>query len=397
MKGLYRALPPFSSDVSGACSVLFGLNGLVVVHEPACCTSSFTVYDEGGYYGSASALYSSELREIHVATGDDEALLRRLEAAARCVDRDFIALIGSPVPMIAGTDYAALCREAERRTGLPAIAIGASGAKRYDEGASAALVALAERFARGAEAGPKPSADILGLTGIDFGPLAQNGELRRVLEESGIDIRSTWSSRGSLDEIKTAGEADVNIVVSRSGLAAARLLESRLGTPYVVGLPIGASGPSSLARAVLLARGGASGGFDAPGSGGKTPARAALGPILVAGEQVSANALRACLRADLGAASVTVASFFGIDGSLAEAGDSRVADESEFAAIVGGGGYETVIGDPLLRELCPIGLERFVPIPHVAISGAFPWNAAPELMSNEGTRWILEEFGVLCS
>jgi hypothetical protein len=387
MKGLYRVVPPFSSDISGACSVLFGLNGIVVVHEPACCTSSFTVYDEGGYYGSDSALYSSELREIHLAIGDDETLLRRLEAAARLVERDFIALVGSPLPMAAGTDFPALARAAERRTGLPTIVVEATGMKRYDDGASAALVAIAGRFAsRGdtvAGDGPDPAAEgrsinVIGVNGMDFDSPSRGGELISLLGESGEIAARRWPGDYGIEGLGASNNAIANLVVSRSGLAVARVLESRFGTPFIVGLPVGASGRDSLMRELAAPRVSV-----ADGGGGGV-----RGPALVVGEQVSANALRNCLREEFGYGPVMVASFFGLEESLSEVEDKHLADESEFSDLVGAGRYGTVVGDPLLRELCPADQPNFVPVPHIAISGAFPWNRAPCLIGEAGTRWI---------
>ncbi len=44
---------------------------------------------------------------------------------------------------------------------------------------------------------------------------------------------------GSLSEIEKAGTASVNLVVSSSGIAAAKELQKMFGTPYVVGIPYG--------------------------------------------------------------------------------------------------------------------------------------------------------------
>jgi len=110
MKGLYKTLPPFSPDYSGVCSTLFELGGLVVVLDGGGCTGNFTGYDEPRWYGSTSAVFSSGLREIDAVVGDDEKLLRKFEDAIHFMKRQFIAIIGSPAPMVIGTDYAALAR-----------------------------------------------------------------------------------------------------------------------------------------------------------------------------------------------------------------------------------------------------------------------------------------------
>ena len=47
---------------------------------------------------------------------------------------DFIAVIGTPVPAVIGTDYRALSRMIEKKTGIPALTIDTDGTKLYDDG-----------------------------------------------------------------------------------------------------------------------------------------------------------------------------------------------------------------------------------------------------------------------
>ena len=54
----------------------------------------------------------------------------------------------------------------------------------------------------------------------------------------------------SLEEIAQAGGAHVNLVVSSTGLAAAKKLQKLFGTPYVVGIPVGAELSDMLTWAV---------------------------------------------------------------------------------------------------------------------------------------------------
>ena len=133
MKGLYKILPPFSPDYSGVCSVLFNLGGLVVIHDAGGCTGNFTGYDEPRWFGNSSAVFSSELREIDAVVGDDEKLLHKVEDAVSLLNRSFIAILGSPSPMVMGTDYRALAGSLSKKTGLPALAFDTNGIEYYDK------------------------------------------------------------------------------------------------------------------------------------------------------------------------------------------------------------------------------------------------------------------------
>ena len=42
----------------------------------------------------------------------------------------------------------------------------------------------------------------------------------------------------SIEDIQRAGEADINLVISSVGVLAAKALEERFHTPYVIGTPI---------------------------------------------------------------------------------------------------------------------------------------------------------------
>ena len=52
MSQLCFYLPPFSSDYAGACSSLFDLGGMVVIHDGACCSRNYVGFDEPRWFGS---------------------------------------------------------------------------------------------------------------------------------------------------------------------------------------------------------------------------------------------------------------------------------------------------------------------------------------------------------
>ncbi len=389
MKGLYRLLPPFAADISGVCSALFELGGLVVIHEPACCTSAFATFDEPRWYGSSSALYSSELRDVQVASGDDETLLRRIESAARTKGGKFIAIVGSPVPMAMGTDYQALARLAERRTGLPAFACDVTGTGCYDVGASIAFLELARNFVKPASPDREPLVNVLGATPLDLGGDRPILKLTRMLGASGCRVLSCWTMGSSLECIAQSARARLNLVLSHTGLRAARYLESEFGTPYLVGLPIGPTPARSFMTAVrsrlrLATRW--------EYTARTVAAEAGAENALVIGEQVMANAIRDCLRSDLGVGRVTVASFFDMEADLLKEGDVRLKDEDSLRALVGERQYDLVVGDPLFRDLVVASPKtRFASLPHLAVSGQLHWDADVDYLDEAGLAMLRGE------
>ena len=97
-------LPPFAPDYSGVCGALFSLGGMVVIHDAAGCTGNYVNYDEPRWYDGGAMVYCSGLRELDAVLGNDEKLIRNICEAARRLHPNFIALVGSPVPMVIGTD-----------------------------------------------------------------------------------------------------------------------------------------------------------------------------------------------------------------------------------------------------------------------------------------------------
>jgi hypothetical protein len=384
MKGLFTVLPPFTPDYSGVCSVLFELGGIAAIYDAGGCTGNFTGYDEPRWFGSSSAIFSGELREIDAVFGDDEKFIQKLHDAARNLERSFVAILGSPAPMVMGTDYKALADIVEARTGLPALFFDTNGIEYYDRGISLALAALAKTFVRPPTRKEAKSVNIIGATPLDFGQGRQIGELQAFLKQAGFSVRATWAMGATLEDIAGSAEASLNLVISRSGLAAAHYLEQSLGMPYVVGIPVGRAPVASLLR--QLRREGRKEGESLEERGAET--------ALVIGEQVMCNAIRDCLEQDLGFGRVTVASYFTMDEALTRPGDLFLEEERDLLLLDRREKFDVVIGDPLYQGLLAEKNARlFVPVPHIALSSRLYWDYEYSLIGENGLRMLQQALG----
>jgi nitrogenase molybdenum-cofactor synthesis protein NifE len=363
MRNLFQFLPPFAPDYSGVCSALFELGGLMIILDASGCTGNYTGYDEPRWYGSSGRVLCSGLREIDAVLGDEAKLLRKAEDYLKTHRTPpFIALLGSPAPMLIGMDYQAIAAELAQRFSLPVMAFDTNGICHYDQGASQAFLEVARGLVKTTSREKVNGINILGALPLNLGVLANLRLLRQVVEQQGFSVVSCWSMDCDLETVARAAEAELNLVVSVSGLEAARYLEAVYGIPYVVGLPVGRRGGGRLRE--LMLRGCAGFLAEGPPSRGKTAAAA-----LVIGEQVTANAIRDCLRDDFGFARVDVASYFMMDQGFMEAGDRRLQSESDLMAMAGAGAYEVIIGDPLYQPLTTIGRRGvYIGLPHYAVS-----------------------------
>ena len=381
MRRTNRIIPTYTGDVSGACSALFELGGMVVIHDPSGCNSTYNTHDETRWYDHDSLIYITGLIERDAILGNDDKLVRDVVAAARELHPRFIALCNSPIPFISGTDFAAICRLIERETQIPTFYVRTNGMHDYVVGAGNAFVALAERFV---EARPvrEGTCNILGATPLDLGIAGSDASLRAFARRAGFEVVSCWAMGSGLDELTRAAEAQVNLVISATGLPLAHLLRERFGTPFVVGMPIGldlaktgrpdeSSWLRHLSDALEMA---AKTGKclwpcrDLRGSSTESMPldHAAVGEPVIMGSIATARELN-------GLAPVRVLSPLEATTELLAPHDLRIDGEEEAEEAL----RETqwVLADNLYAPIVPAS-ATFVTLPHQAFSGRNSWNAA---------------------
>ena len=240
MRQAYRMIPIYTSDVSGVCSALYELGGMVVIHDPSGCNSTYNTHDEIRWYNQDSLIFISGLTEIDAVMGNDEKFLSDIKEAAGELHPKFIALVSSPIPFMNGTDFPALAKVLETETGIPAFAVPTNGMHDYVYGAGKALEEIARRFVPEQmedRNGSERTVNLLGATPLDFGPISKVEELKKNLEQYGWKVISTWAMEDSLEDLAQAGKAEMNLVISSVGLRAAKMLKEKYGTPYVIGTP----------------------------------------------------------------------------------------------------------------------------------------------------------------
>ena len=382
MAALSIFLPPFSPDYSGVSSVLFDLKTVTAMHDASGCTGNYTGYDEPRWYGSHSPIFCSGLREIDAILGDDEKLIQKMIAAANDLHPDLMALVGSPVPMVIGSDLVGIAAELEARTGIPSFGFDTTGTEYYDKGAAAAAIALLHRFTDPAE--PIPGAvNIVGATPLDFGTGESLDDLRAFLFENEIAVTACLSMGYTLDALKRASSAGINLAVSRTGLLIADFMEQRYGIPYLCGLPFGDTASREYLDALQAVR-------------QSRRSRILKGEacedaeMLILGEQVQANAIRLALSRECGIRRIAVGCLFGIEPRLALPQDRDLPNERGIMDEMRKDRYHTIIADPFLQKLLPHDTKkRFLPNPHYAVSSKLGGEPS-RMVSRRFNQWIKE-------
>ena len=370
MKQTSTIISTYSADVFGVCSALFELGGMTIMHDASGCNSTYTTHDEPRWYDMDSMVYISGLSEMEAIMGDDEKLIGDICAAAEQLHPKFIAVAGTPIPTMTGFDFPAVARLIEYRTGIPAFGFYTTGMNTYVRGADMALEAIARRFAdRNVTKTETPSANILGLTPLDFSVNGSDNSIDAFVKESGFEVLSRWAMGSALEEMARAGSAHVNLVVSSTGLGAAKALQELFGTPYVVGVPMGTEYSALLRGALQTAV--------ATGENQFPSCCLRGGDTLIIGEAVTALSLASALELTTGKA-VRVVCPTECEASLLRGKDAHLPYEEEIREAMASA--KTVIADPLFRPICP-EQARFVELPAENFSGRIWRERIPNLIS----------------
>ena len=372
MRKLCIKLPPLAPDYSGVCSALYELGGMSVIHDASGCTGNYTGFDEPRWYDNQKLVFCSGLRELDAVLGDDQKLINKVKMAAEDLKPEFITVLGSPVPMIIGSDFTGIATEIESETGVASLGFDTTGLNYYDKGVSQAYLKFAKRFLKPCDAKEAKTVNILGATPLDYSHNENIADLISLLERNGYKVNASWSMHTDFETIKQTTKAEMNIVISVSGLELARYLEKKYQMPYITAVPVGVSGERRLLEALEA------------GTVKETEAKANVEGqkrILVVGEQILSNSIRDYLSDEYQMDNVDVATFFMLDKKLMRQGDIDIDSELQFIKLLKLDEYDIIIGDPLFKQLVPsYSNVEFIELPHVAVSSKIHWNESPRLM-----------------
>ena len=371
MRQSYRMIPIYTADVSGVCSALYELGGMTVMHDPSGCNSTYNTHDEIRWYDQDSLIFISGLTEIDAIMGNDRKFIDDIEHAARELHPKFIALAGSPIPFMNGTDFTAIAREIETETGIPTFSVPTNGMNDYIYGAGIALEQIARRFVKEPDRQKKDrfpvrSVNLLGVTPLDFGPQENVERLKENLKKYGWNVLSTWAMGDDLETLQKAGEATVSLVVSAVGLLAAEVLRETYKIPYVIGTPnqwlaedISNALETAITRYAAVTQ------QSDPAAFYLKNRMQQEAEITLIGEPVTMGSLAAGIEKKYGHSARVFCPLKGCETLLGKKDKAVFGEEAMEEALKDA---RIIVADPLYRPVCPKD-SIFYELPHVAFSG----------------------------
>ena len=287
-----------------------------------------------------------------VTTGTRKILLEAFrEVQMRC-DPRFVLFSAGPCGAMIGTDLSEIAETVSRDSQIPAAAVDLTGQKTYDVGISKTTEAMAKLLAGPAEKTPG-AINILGATALDWAAEDVSG-VRDWAVRQGYQVLAQPGSSVTGAQLEAMGKAQFNLVTTVSGLAAARYLQAKFGTPYAAAAPFGLAQCGRLAQ--LLEGGGP------PENAGHAEAEA-----LIIGEQFTANAVREALERKGIVKGADVATFYLLDKAYARSGDRKIKGEADARELLNSGKYRLIVADPLLHPLLQ-GSSQWIDLPHRALN-----------------------------
>lgn len=390
MKQIASRISIYSADAFGVCSALYELGGLCVMHDASGCNSTYNTHDEPRWYDFDSMVYISGLSEMEAIMGDDQKFIDDIVYTAKELSPNFIAMAGTPIPTMIGTDFKAIANIIEKETNIPTFGFDTTGMHSYVSGAYKAFEALAKRFLKRndkeSRVEKKESIDkesreakntiikvnILGATPLDFSINKSVEAMVDLLKENNFEVISTWAMGSSLEYIKNAGDADVNLVVSYSGMGAAKYMYENLNIPYVIGTPFGKEFANKVIEDLKEVKSTKENKVSYDNRKIDKDAE-----ITIVGESIMSESLAYAISKEKNK-TVNVISSLETDEKLLLEGDKIAMFEDDIEKCLKNS--KTIIADPLFRPICPLD-SNFISLPHEAFSGRIYRDEIPNIIN----------------
>ena len=398
MKQVSVTLSTYTADVSGVCSALYELGGMVVIHDPSGCNSTYNTHDEPRWYDMDSLVFISGLSQMDAIMGNDDKFINDIVRAAKELKPRFIALVRTVFyfptsgmhSYVSGAGMA--LETVARELVLPTNANGhfkengieienvsnelsvADTKKQNQQKLNQSEQKQIENT-ESKQSNSKIKINILGATPLDFSVNSTLDSIKEFLSKH-FEIISTFAMGSSIEDIQKAGEADVNLVISSVGFPAAKVLEERFSTPYVIGTPVkGFAGIIAEKLIDAAWTGKSQTAYFSVTSSGKNISRAANG-IYIIGESVISQSLKAAMALKQGIDATVICP---LETEPEYIGENVLLFSSEEEIKAAIAEAKTVIADPIYKTICA-DETNFIALPHEAFSGRIYRKEIPNLM-----------------
>jgi nitrogenase molybdenum-iron protein beta chain len=250
----------YMCSLGGAVGTVTALpNAIPILHAASGCAGNFawtqnggSALQVGGYCGSLT-VPSSNVQENEVVFGGEERLREQIQNTLKVIEGDLYIVVTGCVPEIIGDDIFSVVNDF-RREGAPVIGAVTGGFRGNSYwGYDLVLQALIKDYLE--KDLPKVTGKVNLWGVVPYMDPFWRGNLegaRHLLELLGLEVNSFFTPADSLESIRRAGEAELNVVISDVyGQGAVKLFSDQHGTPSItLPLPVGVSASEEFLRVV---------------------------------------------------------------------------------------------------------------------------------------------------
>ena len=244
---LVRFLPT-PSDRMGIIWSLLAVQGAIVLEYGPAGTTHYSM----GLYGGLGLRFQNRLFTTHMSE-DDVVMgdVTRLEEAIIELDKSYapkvIFVVASSVTAVIGTDIKGVCRYMQNEVKAKLVAFEQGGFRGdYSIGLAETYKLLVRNLPKKDVAQEAGVYNIIGASAWRYRMASDIWEVKSLLDEAlGLSCNACLCCDTSVEELEDMGLAQVNIVLGNEGLAAAKYLQEKFGTPYVYAVPYGYNGTLS--------------------------------------------------------------------------------------------------------------------------------------------------------
>ena len=216
-----------------------------------------TTHYSMGLYGGLGLRFQNRMFTTHMSE-DDVVMgdVTRLEDALVELDKNYapkvIFVVASSVTAVIGTDIKGVCRYMQNEVKAKLIAFDQGGFRGdYSIGLAETYKLLVRNLPQKGVSQESGIYNIIGASVWRYRMESDVWEIKSLLSEAlGLSCNACLCCDTSVEELEDMGQAQVNIVLGNEGLAAARYLQEKFGTPYVYTVPYGYSGTLSFLKQV---------------------------------------------------------------------------------------------------------------------------------------------------
>ena len=244
---LVRFLPT-PSDRMGIIWSLLAVQGAIVLEYGPAGTTHYSM----GLYGGLGLRFQNRMFTTHMSE-DDVVMgdVTRLEDAIVELDKSYapkvIFVVASSVTAVIGTDIKGVCRYMQNEVKAKLVAFEQGGFRGdYSIGLAETYKLLVCNLPKKDVAQEAGVYNIIGASAWRYRMASDIWEVKSLLDEAlGLSCNACLCCDTSVEELEDMGLAQVNIVLGNEGLAAAKYLQEKFGTPYVYAVPYGYNGTLS--------------------------------------------------------------------------------------------------------------------------------------------------------